>query len=300
MLKVSDSQIREMSPYYLWSIILLFFLISGCATTTPSEKPVFFGEIRKSSCKDDINQIKACDPKNNNNCFYTSICDHIVRLDKDGEIVRTSKSYEKVTLANFPDRVIEGYETKLKKKKARSNINDMLEKAKKLATHFNTEKIELLIFIHGRLNDHEDSDKRVRETASEIMKDKKYPIFISWQPDMLDTYRDHVLNIRQGHKAEDFISKTIIPLPAIVSDLLRSIGSYPKNLYYQVVHEFWERNATLTSSISPTSYWKRSLSNYNKLCQRSMIPYCGNSEKEKKPERRCCRNKIKIKPAEGI
>lgn len=60
-------------------------------------------------------------------------------------------------------------------------------------------KKRLLIFIHGGMNDYQDSLGRVERDLPKMMKDRDtYPIFVVWPSEMFDSYGDSIANYYQG------------------------------------------------------------------------------------------------------
>ncbi len=62
-------------------------------------------------------------------------------------------------------------------------------------------KKKLLLFIHGGLNQWEDSNERASELAKKIMAEthgEYYPIFVNWDSALLSSYGEHLTSVRQG------------------------------------------------------------------------------------------------------
>ena len=62
-------------------------------------------------------------------------------------------------------------------------------------------KRQLLLFIHGGLNQQENSNDRASKLAKQIKEDTQgeyYPIFINWDSALLSSYGEHLVSVRQG------------------------------------------------------------------------------------------------------
>jgi len=231
-------------------VILLFIFVSGCTTKThiPSER---FKDVLKQGenpCYQDqrIEEIKI--PS-----LSTSVCDHIIRVDKDGEIITTFPQYEDVSVSSSFGKV--AVYKKLEKEKVDIKIRSIFDKAEKLAG--DKEKVEILIYIHGGLNSYKDTNERVFKYAAKIMTDgKKYPIFISWPSDTFDTYFEQVTSIREGHKRRN--EKIFAPF-VLASDILQSIARMPRNWYYQLYDDY----KIITDS---PKHWKIAIQNKKEFC----------------------------------
>jgi len=100
------------------------------------------------------------------------------------------------------------------------NFKEMKEKNPKLV---------LTIFIHGGLNTFDSATSRVKRVKNEILKDGKYPLFISWNSEAFSNYGDHLFFLRRGEE-----SSVLGPLSSpfvLLEDGLRSIARLPASTY---------------------------------------------------------------------
>ena len=89
--------------------------------------------------------------------------------------------------------------------------------------------LELMVFIHGGLNDFESSTTRVEEKKDLMLADKKYPLFISWDSSGGSNYADHLFQLRRGVKAE-YLGPLSSPF-VFIEDMLRSASRIPASTY---------------------------------------------------------------------
>lgn len=81
-------------------------------------------------------------------------------------------------------------------------VNRLISGAKE---HFEKEKItqkKLLVFIHGGLNQRENSNERASELANRTKvetQDEYYPIFVNWNSALFSSYGEHLTSVRQGN-----------------------------------------------------------------------------------------------------
>lgn len=62
----------------------------------------------------------------------------------------------------------------------------------------------ILLYVHGGLNTAQTSIERVVEYSSKIQEDGTYPIFVNWDSSLTSSYRDHLVLLRQGRRADDW------------------------------------------------------------------------------------------------
>ena len=62
----------------------------------------------------------------------------------------------------------------------------------------------ILLYVHGGLNTAQASIERVVEYSSKIQEDGTYPIFVNWDSSLTSSYRDHLVLLRQGRRADDW------------------------------------------------------------------------------------------------
>jgi len=95
--------------------------------------------------------------------------------------------------------------------------------------NFEDKKLKLTVFIHGGLNTFESATSRVRDVKSKMIKDDKYPLFISWSSGGFTNYSDHLFLIRDGEKTPVL---GVLSSPFVfLEDALRSIARIPASTY---------------------------------------------------------------------
>jgi len=65
-------------------------------------------------------------------------------------------------------------------------------------------KKRILLYVHGGLNTAKHSLERVATYSSKIQEDGTYPIFVNWDSSLTSSYRDHLVLLRQGRRADDW------------------------------------------------------------------------------------------------
>lgn len=98
--------------------------------------------------------------------------------------------------------------------------------------------LELMIFIHGGLNEYGGSTRRAKNILEKelknILKEGKYPLFISWDSGFLKNYTDHLLFLRRGSRVTNISGPLSSPF-ILLEDFFRSVVRIPANLYYASV-----------------------------------------------------------------
>ncbi|MGB6128444.1 MAG: hypothetical protein WBG30_06805 [Psychrilyobacter sp.] len=98
--------------------------------------------------------------------------------------------------------------------------------------------LKLMIFIHGGLNDYNNSIDRsvniLNNNLEDMLKNGKYPIFVSWNSSFIDNYLDHVSHSKQVSNKKNILYYSLSPL-IILKDILRGVTKIPKNTYNLVM-----------------------------------------------------------------
>src|SRR3954462_6140147 len=142
--------------------------------------------------------------------------DHIIRANRDGLAIDplSEKPYER------PEQFAR-------------HINDVLSRAEQFAQQkcgTNPVTVRLLVHVHGGLNGFEDTRKRM-ELVPLIMNETNdwyYPVFIVWPSGFFETYGEHLLRIRQGHKVNLVYGAMTLPV-VLTLDLLEALVSMPRH-----------------------------------------------------------------------
>jgi hypothetical protein len=146
---------------------------------------------------------------------------HIIRANRDGLAIDplSEKPYER------PEQFAR-------------HVNEVLSRAEQFAQQkcqTNAVTVRLLVHVHGGLNGFEDTRKRM-ELVPLIMNETNdwyYPVFIVWPSGFFETYGEHLLRIRQGHKIN--VVYGAITLPVVFTlDLLEALVVAPRHWIYQL------------------------------------------------------------------
>ena len=97
-------------------------------------------------------------------------------------------------------------------------------------------EIKVLIFIHGGLNNYNNTINKYKKKIPNIIKDGYYPIFIIWRSGLLECYKDHLFRIRQGRIHYHYTWFTWFFY--LISDIGRGIFRLPFTLYFQLINDF--------------------------------------------------------------
>lgn len=85
---------------------------------------------------------------------------------------------------------------------------------------------DVLIFIHGGMNQRNGAIERAARLAPEFIKNRQYPIFIAWNSAPLSCYSEHMFLVRQGQRRS--LLQTIPTLPFyFLADLTRGVSRAP-------------------------------------------------------------------------
>ncbi|MCI5125411.1 MAG: hypothetical protein D3925_13290 [Candidatus Electrothrix sp. AR5] len=153
---------------------------------------------------------------------------YLLTVSQDGAI--HNRDNKNLTLKEKIDLLIQGVEV-------------FLEKKQEALEHSTEQKNKrIVLYIHGGLNDDDDSVKRAEESIEKMKDSNTHPIFITWRSGYLTTLGDHYFRIRHGETSE------LAPFTApvyIASDFFKTIGNIPMSWYregYQIVTTNWLNN----------------------------------------------------------
>jgi pimeloyl-ACP methyl ester carboxylesterase len=141
----------------------LLLLTSGCHSLPHCTTPF---EQKQSS-----DAVKALEPQ------------HVIEVNANGLLydLRKGKGHRLITDANEVTNYLQQTILSSFKQSGRTN---------------------LLIFIHGGLNDRDQGLKHYLDNYQEILRRNYYPVYIVWPSGWRDTYLEHLLWVRQGIKME--------------------------------------------------------------------------------------------------
>ncbi len=101
----------------------------------------------------------------------------------------------------------------------------------------------MTVFVHGGLNSAKDVTQRVTKLQELMIKDCKYPLFISWRSEITGNIIDHLLFLRSGQYNStgegvfSFIKGPIVSPFVLMEDLLRATARYPASTYHVLVEQ---------------------------------------------------------------
>ena len=110
---------------------------------------------------------------------------------------------------------------------------DLLE-AERYAQQNESDKVKLLIYIHGGLNRVTDSLVNNEALKSAITTDEEnwyYPRFFVWPSDGLTNYSEHALNISGGRYTENVVRGLFGGVATLISDSLQAIVNIPRSWF---------------------------------------------------------------------
>lgn len=128
-------------------------------------------------------------------------------IDEDGNLLDPVSEDVVTNEADYIDDIYRNFEQEKKKNK----------------------ELKLTIFIHGGLNTFKSSTARVKEIKNTMLKDNKYPLFISWNSGPLTNYFDHLFIMRNGEKSPVLGAFTSPFL--FLEDVLRSVIRIPESTF---------------------------------------------------------------------
>ncbi len=152
---------------------------------------------------------------------------------------------------------------------------DLLD-AERYAVQNGSDKIKLLVYIHGGLNKVTESLKNNEPLKSEITSDNEhwyYPRFLVWPSDGLTNYSEHALNVSGGRYTENVVRGLFDGVATLVSESIQAIVNIPRSWFTQAVNvkdHAWGLNDNRykdTSTDIPTPFhvshaWVQARENY--------------------------------------
>ncbi len=191
--------------YYLLGSIALFFL-SGCTglPLSPNDYPISKDiPKRTATYKEKIKQHKK------------EIENHVIAIGKYGELRDPITGQERSDSEDYLKNI----------------VNQIQEYAKDTTDA----EPELLIYIHGGLNNEAAALKRAMQTYRLIRASGKYPLFINWNSEGLRSYGSHLAHIRQGEQSDTAWATSPI---YFLSDIGNSLVNAPKAWTVTGIHWF--------------------------------------------------------------
>jgi hypothetical protein len=98
---------------------------------------------------------------------------------------------------------------------------------------------EVVIFIHGGLNEFKAALVRAHQRLAAMQADGIYPIFILWRSGLFACYWAHLTQFVQGKSPRtDILGRSYLFFANLLLDAGRSITRFPRTLYYQFHSEY--------------------------------------------------------------
>lgn len=168
--------------------------------------------------------LSGCGSKQKNSSEKLAIEDqYILSVSQDGEFRPPNK--HNLPFQKKLDLLLQGIDDFLKNEQADSNSSST--------------KKNILIYIHGGLNSHEDALERAEKSIEKMKGSNTYPIFITWRSGYSTTLGDHYFRIRHGETSKYAAFTSPI---YIIGDIFRTIGNIPMSWYregYQIISTNW-------------------------------------------------------------
>ena len=118
-------------------------------------------------------------------------------------------------------------------------------------------RVQMTVFIHGGLNTSKQVSERIENLWETMLKDCKYPLFISWRSGFPGNYFDHLFFLRRGEYESPEESESIFEIISafikgpiaspfvFMEDSLRAIARFPATTYEILVDQnMIKRNLT--------------------------------------------------------
>lgn len=182
----------------LFAVVLLFLSVTGCATTGQRTDAYYLETVK------DLRLYQ----------LYVDQYGNLLNPGDSRQKIRREEEaqYIKDILDNF-SKQSETYEDR--------NKEDIQKGIK--------QPLSLTVFIHGGLNSFKSATERVQDVKDQMLKEGKYPLFISWNSAPISNYKDHLVYLRRGR-----LQRVLGPLSSpfiLLEDALRSIARIPASTY---------------------------------------------------------------------
>ncbi|HEY1921471.1 MAG TPA: hypothetical protein VGG44_01800 [Tepidisphaeraceae bacterium] len=155
--------------------------------------------------------MSGCTPKYPDNLYY-----HVIEFDPNGKIVDLYKN-ERPKNVPPPDQ-----------------FNDILNNMQTSLAGKSNPKV--ILYVHGGLNTPSEAIDVAQQHLGDITKEDPscYPIFVIWDSGLLDTYREHLFDVRQGRNNSETRAWGWVDWPVyLVSDFLVAIARAPTVWFQQ-------------------------------------------------------------------
>jgi hypothetical protein len=152
-----------------------------------------------------IGLLSGCSNKYPDNLYY-----HVIEFDPNGKIVDLYKD-KRPKNAPAPDQ-----------------FNDILKNMQTCLAGKTDARV--IVYVHGGLNSPSDAIDAAKEHLKEITTQDPncYPVFVIWDSGLIDTYREHLFDVRQGRNNSETRAWGWVDWPIyLVSDFLVAIARAP-------------------------------------------------------------------------
>jgi hypothetical protein len=190
--------------------------------------------------------------------LHKDLTQYVVAADSDGYIINPVK-IDAGGSAFFCQQELKGASNQAA---YLSNIIQHIKTGTNYCQDSRTRKI--LIFVHGGMNEQQDSVKRADDLYESIMSDPAnpyYPVFISWPSAWWRSYGEHLLRVRQGEKRKSGLADLFYIAPTYPLCLFADMGSAVVN-----APAVWQRTYTTTDAKNFTaSPYESPLDSYSRV-----------------------------------
>ncbi|WP_417908649.1 hypothetical protein [Candidatus Electronema sp. PJ] len=148
---------------------------------------------------------------------------HVISIDRDGELKPIGCDGDACIQETYLNNIITG-------------IKEFQQKQQQAG-----KEAEVLLFVHGGLNNPEESLERAERIYKDIQEDNQkqnpiYPIFVNWDSRGWSTYQDHLLRIRQGEESQNKAFTWFSSPFYLLTDIGNSIVNAPKSWFVTGEH----------------------------------------------------------------
>jgi pimeloyl-ACP methyl ester carboxylesterase len=127
--------------------------------------------------------------------------EHVVMVNRTGDLIDPRANIGK--LEDGKHILFKPY-TELDKQAVDDYFTKLLTSLEQIPIRTGGKKKRIFLYVHGGLNTAQTSIERVVEYSPKIMEDGTYPIFVNWDSSLTSSYRDHLVLLRQGRRADDW------------------------------------------------------------------------------------------------
>lgn len=135
--------------------------------------------------------------------------EHVVMVNRTGDLIDPRANIGKPEEANHLlfkpyKKLANTDDPELDRKAVDDYFTSLFTSLKQTPVRTGGTRKRILLYVHGGLNTAQASVERVVKYTSKIQEDGTYPIFVNWDSSLTSSYRDHLVYLRQGRRADDW------------------------------------------------------------------------------------------------